>query len=68
MLLANTTVAGHVLEAFPHSALLRRHPNPSPDDFAPLAAALRAHGQSLDLSTPLSFARSLDGCTKRDEP
>lgn len=36
MLLANVSVAEHVLRTFPTFALLRRHPTPSPDMLEPL--------------------------------
>eukprot|EP00966_Prymnesium_polylepis_P103056 2387008-Prymnesium_polylepis.1 len=38
MLLANMTVAGAIAEAFPASALLRRHPPPLDAAFASAAA------------------------------
>ena len=68
MLLANITVAKTVLDAFPQSALLRRHPHPQARDFAPLRAALKAHGLQLDLGSTTAFANSLDACEKEGEP
>ena len=51
MLLANCTVAEHILRAFSACALLRRHPTPPPRQFEPLLAAAAAAGISLDPST-----------------
>ena len=51
MLLANCTVAEHILASFPPCALLRRHPVPSPRQFEPLLKAASACGQELDVST-----------------
>lgn len=47
MLLANVSVAEKILEEFPECALLRRHPEPPPNNFQPLIKAaqlqVRAH-------------------------
>ena len=51
MLLANCTVAEHILMHFPTVALLRRHPTPPPRQFEPLLAAAAAAGISLDPSS-----------------
>lgn len=51
MLLANCTVAEHILRAFSACALLRRHPTPPPRQFEPLLAAAAAAGISLDPSS-----------------
>ena len=51
MLLANCTVAEHILMHFPSVALLRRHPTPPPRQFEPLLAAAAAAGISLDTSS-----------------
>jgi exosome complex exonuclease DIS3/RRP44 len=68
MLLANVTVARTILERFPRTALLRRHPMPEKEAFGFLHDALELHGFGLDLSTSRSLAQSLDGCVKPDEP
>jgi len=64
MLLANITVAKAILEAYPESALLRRHPHPQAKDFDFLDRSLSPHGLRLDLSTAANFAASLDRCEK----
>ena len=70
MLLANVTVAEHVLDAFPACALLRRHPVPPPRQFEPLlraaAAAARRHRhlvlQGAGSSSAVLVHVSLSGC------
>ena len=60
MLLANCTVAEHILANFPACALLRRHQVPPPRQFEPLLKAATACGIELDISTSkvnLSFGR-----------
>lgn len=51
MLLANCTVAEHILRAFPACALLRRHPTPEPKQFEPLLNAAAAVGIDIDPDT-----------------
>ena len=50
MLLANCTVAEHILAAFPACALLRRHAVPPPRQFEPLLRAAAACSLDLDAS------------------
>ena len=58
MLLANVTVAEHVLSHFAGCALLRRHQVPPPRQFEPLLKAASAAHFSVDIS---SSKVSLDG-------
>lgn len=51
MLLANCTVAEHILSNFPGCALLRKHAVPPPRQFEPLLRAAAACGVELDVST-----------------
>lgn len=51
MLLANVTVAEHILRAFPACSLLRRHPTPPPRQFEPLLRAAAAAHMSIDVSS-----------------
>lgn len=51
MLLANCTVAEHILRAFPSCALLRRHPTPEPKQFEPLLGAAAAVGVDINPDT-----------------
>ncbi len=51
MLLANCTVAAHMLNAFPACTLLRRHPIPEPRQFEPLLRAAAAVGVDIDPNT-----------------
>ena len=60
MLLANISVAEKLLEAFPDTALLRRHPTPPVEAFNGLNKALAAFNLSLDPSDSKSLAESLD--------
>ena len=53
MLLANITVAEHILKHFPAQALLRRHPAPPPRQFEPLLKAAVAAGVSVNPETSL---------------
>ena len=51
MLLANETVGRKILETFPYTACLRRHPEPTQTRFKPLLAALETKDLSLDLDS-----------------
>eukprot|EP00884_Botryococcus_braunii_P014654 jgi/Botrbrau1/2318/Bobra.39_1s0007.1 len=68
MLLANTTVAEHILRAYPTLALLRRHPAPTPQQFDPLLEALKAVGMEIDMSSSKALADSLDKLVRSDDP
>jgi exosome complex exonuclease DIS3/RRP44 len=68
MLLANCAVAERCLAAFPAAALLRRHPTPPPRQFDPLLRAAAAAGLSIDPSTSLALAASLDLAVRADDP
>ncbi len=66
MLLANTTVAEHVLRAFPTCALLRRHTTPPPRQFEPLLRAAAAAHVDIDISSSkasLSMSEACEQCT-----
>lgn len=60
MLLANISVAEKLLDAFPDTALLRRHPTPPIEAFNGLNKALAAFNLSLNPSDSKSLAESLD--------
>ena len=51
MLLANETVGHKILETFPYTACLRRHPKPTESKFVPLLTALETKDLSLDLTS-----------------
>ena len=51
MLLANITVAEHILVAFPSCSLLRAHATPAPKRFQPLIQAGVSAGFDIDLSS-----------------
>jgi exosome complex exonuclease DIS3/RRP44 len=51
MLLANVTVAEHILTHFAACALLRRHAVPPPRQFEPLLRAAAAAGVSIDVAS-----------------
>ena len=61
MLLANITVAEHILRHFPAQALLRRHPVPPPRQFDPLLKAAVAAGVSINPETS-QVSRLCLGC------
>jgi exosome complex exonuclease DIS3/RRP44 len=60
MLLANVAVARHILQHFPKSALLRRHPVPPPARFESLVRAARTKGIEVKVDTSRQLADSLD--------
>lgn len=51
MLLANCTVAEHILNHFPACALLRKHAVPPPRQFEPLLRAAAACDMQLDVTS-----------------
>ncbi|XP_046384891.1 exosome complex exonuclease RRP44 [Ischnura elegans] len=65
MLLANISVATHLLEHFPACALLRRHPQPPKDNFAPLIKAARNRDLDIDIDTNKALAVSLDEAARK---
>ncbi|RDA83841.1 hypothetical protein CP532_0249 [Ophiocordyceps camponoti-leonardi (nom. inval.)] len=69
MLLANISVAGKTYEAFPQTALLRRHGAPPKSNFDELANQLRVK-KGLELQTESSkcLADSLDRCVEPGQP
>ncbi|KAH9977460.1 hypothetical protein BJV77DRAFT_1052505, partial [Russula vinacea] len=69
MLLANISVAGKIQEAFPQTAVLRRHMPPPKTNFEKLQDILRKRsGITLDVSSSGALAASLDKCIDRKEP
>ncbi|KAK4143232.1 uncharacterized protein C8A04DRAFT_29047 [Dichotomopilus funicola] len=69
MLLANVSVARKIYDAFPQTAILRRHGAPPKTNFDELANQLRVK-RNLDLSVESSraLADSLDACVDPSEP
>ncbi|CRG84880.1 exosome complex exonuclease DIS3/RRP44 [Talaromyces islandicus] len=69
MLLANITVASKIYNAFPQTALLRRHAAPPPQNFEDLATQLqKKRGLRLDVSSSKALADSLDRCVDAENP
>ncbi|PGH12080.1 hypothetical protein AJ79_04479 [Helicocarpus griseus UAMH5409] len=69
MLLANITVASKIYKAFPQTALLRRHATPPPSNFEDLNAQLsKKRNMTIDLSSSLALANSLDRCVDPNNP
>jgi exosome complex exonuclease DIS3/RRP44 len=69
MLLANISVAGKNYEAFPQTALLRRHGAPPRSNFEELANQLRIKkGLELRSDSSKALADSLDACIDPAEP
>ncbi|KAI0791122.1 RNB-domain-containing protein [Abortiporus biennis] len=69
MLLANISVARKIEEAFPNTAVLRRHLPPAPSRFDNLKDMLKkCKGFSLDVSSSKALADSLDKCIDPTEP
>lgn len=69
MLLANTSVAAKIYEAFPQNAMLRRHGAPPKTNFEELANQLKVkRGLELRTSSSKELADSLDKCVNPTEP
>ncbi|ORX72311.1 RNB-domain-containing protein [Linderina pennispora] len=68
MLLANISVAQKIYESFPDSALLRRHPQPPPQNFDNLQHALKPLGIELETGSSLALAQSLDRAVLPSDP
>ncbi|KAI1334795.1 mitotic control protein dis3 [Xylariaceae sp. FL0016] len=69
MLLANISVAGKIYDAFPQTAILRRHGAPPKTNFDELANQLKVkRGLELRFDSSKALADSLDSCTDPQEP
>ncbi|QUC18178.1 uncharacterized protein UV8b_02419 [Ustilaginoidea virens] len=69
MLLANISVAAKIYEAFPQTAILRRHGAPPKTNFDELADQLRVkRGLELRTDSSKALADSLDACVDEREP
>lgn len=69
MLLANISVATKIHQAFPQTALLRRHASPPHTNFEELANQLRVKkGLTLRTDSSKALADSLDTCVVPNEP
>ncbi|KAI5865114.1 RNB-domain-containing protein [Durotheca rogersii] len=69
MLLANISVAGRIYEAFPQTAILRRHSAPPKTNFDELANQLKVkRGLELRFDSSRALANSLDQCVDPEAP
>jgi len=69
MLLANISVAGKIYNAFPQTALLRRHAAPPKTNFEELQNQLKVkRGMELRTDSSKALADSLDTCVDPAEP
>ncbi|EMD01186.1 hypothetical protein BAUCODRAFT_29619 [Baudoinia panamericana UAMH 10762] len=69
MLLANISVASKIYEAFPQTALLRRHAAPPKTNFEELGNQLKVKkGMELHTDSSKAVADSLDKCVDQSEP
>ncbi len=69
MLLANISVAKKIPEAYPQTAVLRRHLPPPKTNFETLADILKkTRGFELDASSSKALANSLDACVDPKAP
>lgn len=68
MLLANISVAEHIVKEFPECAMLRCQPEPPTVNFNPLIKAAQYHGFQIKAGTNLELAESLNKCIKEDNP
>lgn len=69
MLFANVSVAAKIYEAFPQTAILRRHAAPPKTNFDELAEQLRVkRGLELRSDSSRALADSLDACVDPQEP
>jgi len=62
MLLANITVAKKILETFPQSACLRRHPVPTSEMMTDLMKSAKVKGFDLKITSNKLLNESLDNC------
>lgn len=69
MLLANISVAARIHEAYPQTALLRRHAAPPKTNFEELSNQLKVkRGMELRTESSKALADSLDTCVDPNEP
>ena len=69
MLLANISVAGKIYEAYPQTALLRRHAEPPNSNFEELTNQLKVRkGMELHTENSKALADSLDKCVDPTQP
>lgn len=69
MLFANISVAAKIYDAFPQTAILRRHGAPPKTNFDELADQLRVkRGFELRTDTSKALADSLDACVDAEDP
>ncbi|CAM1507158.1 Fc.00g067990.m01.CDS01 [Cosmosporella sp. VM-42] len=69
MLFANISVAAKIYEAFPQTAILRRHAAPPKTNFDELSNQLRVkRGLELRTDSSKALADSLDQCTDAQDP
>ena len=69
MLLANISVARKIYEAFPQTAMLRRHGAPPATNFEELQNQLKVRrGMNLRVESSRALADSLDTCVDPNEP
>ncbi|XP_037551040.1 DIS3-like exonuclease 1 [Nematolebias whitei] len=68
MIYANCWVARKIQEAFPHHALLRRHPPPRQELFSQLVNTAKARGFTIDTRTNKALADSLDRAVAPQDP
>lgn len=69
MLLANTSVARRIYEAYPTTGVLRRHAPPPADNFETLQDILKKRrGMDLDVSSSGALAASLVRCADTRDP
>lgn len=69
MLLANISVAAKIYEAFPQTAILRRHAAPPKTNFDELSNQLKVKkGLELHTESSRALADSLDACVEPNEP
>ena len=68
MILANSSVAKFIYDAFPSQALLRRHVSPDLARFKGLVALAAARGIKLDASSNAALAKSMKALDRADVP
>ena len=69
MLFANVSVAAKIYEAFPQTAILRRHASPPKTNFDELSNQLRVkRGMELKTDSSKALADSLDECVDAKDP
>ncbi|TKR80691.1 hypothetical protein L596_014723 [Steinernema carpocapsae] len=68
MLLANCSVAEKISQSYPDCAILRRHPTPTEESYAPLIEVAKARGFTINTESGKAIAESLNKAVDLKNP